>query len=124
MPATPARIGFILEEWRRSTATNAEVKSRHGTVARESADPIETFFDNPADAQAMAEQRLALLSPERRRFKADVRGLSEAISLAGPADNAPLARYVDEGRSADRDMLAAEIGFDFETQQATFIVWG
>jgi hypothetical protein len=44
----------------------AETKTRHGNLARESANPLDSWFSSFADAQLRANQRQALFSPERR----------------------------------------------------------
>lgn len=123
MPATPARIGFIMNAFRRAVSEDAEVKSRYGSDARQSADPIESYFDNVTDAQAIADERQALLSPERRRFKVTAKAI-EDISALDLAAGVPVARYVDTERDADRAVLISEIVLDFARQTATMTVWG
>jgi hypothetical protein len=123
MPATPARIGFITQQWRKSISTTTAVQTRYGALARETADPVETYFDSAANAQTIADARQALLSPERRRFRAEVAGVSDvlALNLVGAA---PLARYVDTERNADLPALVSEVLIDLEQETATLTLWG
>lgn len=123
MTATPARIGFILEPFRRAVAETPSAKSRYGSRARQTDDPVETFFDEVEDAQVMAEARQALLSPERRRFKVTAKDIDQTVPLLDAAE-AVTARYVDPMRNADRLVLVSEITFDFAKQNAIFTVWG
>lgn len=124
MSATPARIGFVMQAVRVATAETPEMAERYGQLARRDDEPVESFFDDPAHAQLMAEARQTLFGTERRRFNATARGLEQALALdaAGPA--LPEASYVDEQRAIDRAVVVAEIGFDFAKQQASFVVWG
>ena len=46
----------------------ASIKDRHGNLARQSADPIDSWFASLADAQLRADERQPLFSAERRRF--------------------------------------------------------
>lgn len=124
MPATPARIGFITNQFRRATAETPTVKVRYGDLARYSEDPIPTFFDSVADAQIVADARQALLSPERRRFTCIASGLDEALDVDLTTGAIPLVQYVDSEREADSPMLVAEIGYDFARQTSTFTIWG
>lgn len=123
MVATPARIGFIMEEWRRVIATTSAVETRYGNLARKSDDPIETFFDDVDDAQIVANARQALLSQERRRFRVAVVGLDEVFDLDW-LDGVPVARYIDDERDADRPVLVSEIAIDLAKDTATLTLWG
>lgn len=124
MPASPTRIGFITQEFRRATSETPSAQTRHGTLARESEDPVETFFDNVADAQLIADARQALFSPERRRFSPRVTGINEAISIDYLSGTIPVAHYIDAERAVDRNMILTEITLDFSKQQAELPVWG
>ena len=123
MAATPARIAFITEQFRRVIATTAAAQTRYGTLARKSEDPIETFFDSTADAQIMATARQTLLSPSRRRFAPAVTGVQEALGLSF-LGTAPLSRYVDPDRGADMPAIVGFVSIDFNRQSALFNVWG
>lgn len=124
MVATPARIGFVMEEWRRATATTQLAKDRYGDLARESDDPVETFFDNVADAQVVADERQALLSQERRRFQVTTtRSLEDLLALSMEGQ-VPVVRYIDPDRNVNRKFLLTEISYDFAKDQATMTIWG
>lgn len=124
MPATAARIGFITQEFRKVVSETASVVTRHGDLARKSDDPIETYFDDEADAQLVADARQTLLSAERRRFRLGAQGLDEALTLSFTGGVLPTARYIDAERNIDRSVLIAEVGFDFARQNADFTIWG
>lgn len=123
MPATPSRIGFVRSEFRRATSTTTSVQTRYGALARQSDDPVITFFDNVADAQAMADARQALMSAERRRFRVGVSTVEEALALSY-ISAVPKGRYVDSERSADLPVLVSEITVDLSRLNAAFTVWG
>ena len=123
MPATPTRYGFIKQQFRHVVAQTPETKQRHGNLARESEVPIETFFDNVADAQVVADRRQALLSAERRRFRCATVGLDEVIGLQVGA-NMPVCRYVDADRQFNAKAVVCEVYIDLDQQQAALAVWG
>lgn len=123
MPATPTRAAFVQAEFRRALATNNTPKTRYGDLARESEDPVETFFDSASDAQTIANARISLLSAERRRFRATCRDLGDVIGLSY-SGAIPVATYVDTDRDANRLMLVSEITFDLAREQAIFTLWG
>lgn len=123
MPATPARIGFIQEEFRRVVAETAAIKTRFGDLARESDDPVETFFDSEADAQVIATARQTLLGTERRRFQVRTKGVEEVLALNFGGD-VPISHYVDTERGVDRNMLLSEVVIDLGRGTTTLTVWG
>lgn len=123
MPATPARIGFVQSEFRRATSTTASVQTRYGSLARQTEDPVVTFFDNVADAQVVADARQALMSAERRRFRVSVSSVEEAFSLSY-IGAVPKGRYVDTERNANLPVLVSEISIDLARLNAAFTVWG
>jgi len=123
MPATPSRIGFVQSEWRRATSTTASVQTRYGSLARQTLDPVETYFDNVADAQVVADARQTLMSADRRRFRVNVSSVEEALGLSY-VGAVPIGRYVDAERNANRPVLVSEISVDLSRLNATFTVWG
>lgn len=123
MPATPARIGFISQEFRTAVATTPEAQARYGTLARKSDEPVETCFDDPEDAEIIAEARQDLLSPERRRFAVNVAGVTEILAL-DYTGAAPVVQYVDTERDADRKAIVSELSIDLGRERAAVTVWG
>ena len=123
MTATPARIGFILNEYRRVIAERPDVKARHGALARESEDPIPTFFDDPAHAELMAEERADLLSAERKRLTFQTNDALFAFDV-NFHDRVPVVQATDLERRIDRPALVAEITFDLGKDSASYLVWG
>lgn len=123
MAAIAARIGFIMSSFRRAIATTQAVKDRHGSLARETADPVETFFDSVDDAQSIANERQDLLSPERRRFKVTAKAVDEVANL-DLIGGIPIVHYTDRERGADRTMLMSEVIIDLGRQTVTTTLWG
>lgn len=124
MPTTPARIGFITEQFRRVVSTTDEARTLFGSAARESDDPMQTYFGDVDDAQAVADERQALLSPARRRFEVQTVGLEEALTLDFTTGVIPNGRLIDPEKQADLPVLLAEVELDFARQKATLMVWG
>lgn len=125
MTATATRIGFIQNRFRRVIAETASAKTRHGEFARETDDPVETFFDNTADAQLVANARQALLSPERRRFQVAVAGADAGMGLSYASGTCPLATYTDPERDVSgMQAIIADITIDFANQTSSFSIWG
>jgi hypothetical protein len=123
MPTTPARIGFVLEPYRRAVSETAATKARHGNLARESSDPIDSWFASLADAQMRADERQALFSSERRRFDvtvSDIDGLEEYLG----AQDALTVTLVDEERGLAKRMLVTSLTIDIDTQRAALTIWG
>lgn len=123
MVATPARIGFVLEEYRRVIAQDGVMKERYRDLARESEDPIETFFENTADAQKVADARQALLGKERRRFSVQVTGVKDVLELS-ESRTIHLVRYTDEQRGVNRSMLICDFAIDLAAGKADITLWG
>lgn len=124
MSATPSRRQFISQGFRRAIAEDTAVRTKHGMLARESEDPIETGFDSVADATTVATERLALLSGERRKFAVRVIGLDEVLALDPTSGVIPNAWFIDTERDCDRMMLIATCEIDLGSQQATLGLWG
>lgn len=123
MTATAARIGFVQNQFRRVVASSGTIISRYGNLARQSEDPIETFFDDEDDAQLVADERQALLGADRRRFKVRTVGVDEFRDLIY-AGRVPVATYVDDARSANRPVLISDFVIDLDKQAVTATVWG
>jgi len=123
MAATSVRIGFIMTGFRRAIAESATAKARYGDDARQSDDPVESYFDSVEDAQAIADERQALLSVERRRFKVTAKAVDEIANLDLTA-GVPVAAFVDRQSDANRKMLVSEIIIDLSKQTTTTMLWG
>lgn len=127
MVATPERIGFITQPYRRAIAgPDATVEAAYGDLARETKteEPIETFFDSMDDVEAMADERLDLLKPERARFQV---GLLNALSFGLALDysqETPTGTVIDPERETNRPALVTDIGFDFRRGGVTMGLWG
>lgn len=122
MPATASRIGFIMQEFRNAAAEEPGVVTKFGASARRS-DPIETFFETEADAQAICNERLALLSSERRRFFHGVSGVETGLDIATAA-SLPTVNVIDDEMQADHDALISEVVIDFANQTTRIETWG
>ena len=123
MTATAARAALIREPFRRATSTTTAVQTRHGALARESADPVPTFFDNVANAQVIADARQSLFSSERRLFEVAVRGTAEMAAL-DPESGVPVGRFVDSERGVDRKVLIGQVEIDLAGGKSAAVIWG
>lgn len=124
MPATSARIDFITNEFRVVTAgPDATVVTNFGDKARDTSEPLATYFESEADATSMATARLNLLKANRRRFREDVVGEAAALALDF-SQVTPAATVIDTERSANFTGAIVEIGIDYQREQSIFGVWG
>lgn len=127
MPATPERIAFVTKPFRLATAgPDAGVVAAYGTKARtdDADDPAETFFAATADADAMADERLALLSASRRRFPTT---LANGADFALDLDNSqtvPVAQVIDPRGDADLPALITKVRVDLATGKTSVEAWG
>lgn len=122
MPATPSRIGFILQEYRVVKSEDAAVLADYGDAARKT-DLVPTFFETEADAQAMCSERHDLLSEDRRWFQQTVSGIETALALTYTS-TPPAVNVIDDERAADHDGLVTEIGIDFVNNTTIIESWG
>lgn len=127
MPATPARISFIKEAYRSVVKSDSAVRTRYGTVARDTQDqPVPTFFESMADVDAAATERFNLLKADRRRFEVTV---AELLSFTGGLDFStatPAATVIDDEKAA-AGIVGAIVSIealDFETGATRVVVWG
>lgn len=127
MPATPSRIAFITKPSRNFIAgPDVDVEAAYGELARETDPdaPVETFFDSGDDAQAMADERLALLFPERGRYQAQLPdGLSFALAL-DYSQATPTGTVIDLERDTNKPALTGELGIDLRRGAASIMMWG
>lgn len=122
MPATPARIGFITEEFRVVKSEEADVLVDYGEAARKSG-LVPTFFETEADAQAVCAERHTLLSANRRWFQQTVSGFETALDL-DYTSTPPVVNVIDDEHAADHDALVSEIGIDFVNNTTIVESWG
>jgi len=124
MPATAARIGFITQDYRSETAgPDSGVATKYGDKARDTKDPIPTYFEDEDDAAAMATERLNLLKPDRRRFRHTVVGDDTGGGLTFNTVT-PVATVIDDERAANHAAAIVEIGIDTEKNQTLLTSWG
>jgi hypothetical protein len=124
MPATPSRIGFVTNEFRLATAgPNTAVELLHGNEARDTEQPLETFFDAVADAQAMANERLALLEVQRSLVSVSIDQIEVGAAL-NPSLLLPTVRIIDDEQ--DRNSLALVVGvtLDLGAERCLLQTWG
>jgi len=124
MPVTPERAEFIKQEFRIVEAgPDGSVLSKYGDTARKSTEPIPTFFEAEADALAMVEERMLLLSNDRRKFTQSVSGCQTGIDFSYSL-TAPILTIIDDQRNADHPAVVAEFSIDFGKQQTSVVSWG
>lgn len=125
MTATSERVSFITQEFRTSVASDPAVKAKYGETARDTGDePVETFFDDPADGAAMAAERLSLLKADRRRFSHDVAGILSFTGAMGFSQTTPTVTVVDDERAANHLAAVVEIGIRYDDNRTTLVTWG
>jgi hypothetical protein len=124
MPATATRIGFVTQATRNVVASDSAVTTKYGALARDTRDePIESFFDDTADAQAMLDERFALLKADRRRFQVALSGVETGLAL-DYSQAAPAATLIDAERAMNGACAIVEIGVDFGANKSILTVWG
>lgn len=124
MPATAARATFIKNEYRTvNNGPNATVVTKYGDTARRSKEAIPTFFETEADAQAMCDERMTLLSADRRRFQNTISGESTGLGIAY-VTGSPTVAIIDDDRSASHNAVISEITIDFTNETTKIESWG
>jgi len=127
MPATPARIAFVTQQYRKAIAgPDAGVESAYGDLARDTSpdDPIETFFDSLGDAQAMANERLALMKEDRGRFQC---ALAKSLTFGFGLDYSqacPSGTVIEPERGIGRPAIVAEIRLGLADERVSLLMWG
>jgi len=99
------------------------VRALHGNKARATDEPLETFFDTVADAQAMADERLALLQVQRSIITAAIDQIEPATSL-DPSLTLPTVRVIDDEQGRNMPALVVGFGIDMNTDRSVFETWG
>lgn len=124
MPATPARIGFITQPYRLATAgPDTSVAALYGNKARDTKEPVETFFDDQTDADAMAEERLALLSEQRSLVTVSIDSAAVGAGL-DVSQVLPTVRVIDDEQDRNSSALIVGVGVDMNTGRTTLETWG
>lgn len=123
MVATAARIGFVTRPYRRAVSKTPSVETKYGSLARETDDPLDTYFSTVADAQFRADERQALLSPDRRLFTV-TSSEPELLLDYLEAEEVPTMRYVDTERGIDRLFMVTQIVIDAMANTAELKIWG
>lgn len=124
MPATAERAAFAKEEFRSAVWKNDNVRNLYGKVARDTKDqPVVSFFDDKDDAQALIEERGALLGVHARRFRPVIDDVITDADL-GMALAVPAATLIDDDLVADMDVAIVGIEVDFDAERSTIQVWG
>jgi len=124
MPALPSRIGFITQEFRIATAgPNTAVEALYGNAARDTPDPLESFFDDVDDAQAMADERLALLEVQRSLVTASIQGVDTGVAI-DPSLSLPTVRIIDDEQDRNSPALVVGLTIDMGKETTTLETWG
>lgn len=124
MPATPSRIGFITQPFRIArSGPNTTVEALYGNAARDTPEPLETFFDDVADAQAMADERMALLSVQRSLVRVSI-DTAEVGAMIDPANGLPTVRIIDDEQDRNSLGVIVAVGVDQATGRTNLEVWG
>ena len=124
MPATPSRIGFITQEFRIATAGPVSaVEALYGNAARDTEEPLETFFDDVADADAMADERLDLLSVQRSLVTASVDQVDTAADLDFAA-SLPVVRIIDDEQDRNSPAIVVGLTIDMNAGRSALENWG
>jgi len=126
MPATPSRIGFITQAFRITTAGPLPaVGDLYGNAARKTVAPLPTFFDNTADADVMAEERLALLGAQRSLFTAQIDSADTALDIAQDTETGlATARLIDDEQDRDTNCIVVGFTADMNAERSTLVTWG
>lgn len=126
MPVSPEQAGFVQQAYRSAIWEDPAVRSMYGKVARDTGEnPIPTYFDDIADAQAMADERGALLSGHARAFTVTVQDLDVLDSALLFSETLPAVTLVDDELVANLDCaVIAVASFDMDTGQTQLVLWG
>lgn len=124
MPATAARAAFIKEEYRTvNNGPDSGVVTKYGDLARKSKEAIPTFFETEADAQAMCDERMTLLSADRRRFQQTISGEATGLGVSYILGS-PTVRIIDDDRDALHLSIISELTIDFTNETTRIETWG
>ena len=124
MPADPSIIGQLTNEYRRVIAGPLpDIEAQFGEAARDTPEPIETFFTRTADAQTMANERLTLQGQKRRLVEVDCAddGIPFTLDFT---KSLPTAQVTNDEMSLERPMLVVGMETDLANERTNLICWG
>jgi hypothetical protein len=120
MAALPGDIGAALRDSSPAIWSDATIAIRYPSARDGSITPAVGYFDNAADAQAMADARGALIGTERRRFSVKAEDLAWPTVEAG----VPQVQLIDAEQVVSAVHLVARIELDLENETSTFELFG
>jgi hypothetical protein len=124
MTVTAARAEYIKAGFRTvDGGTVSAVVTKYGDAARKTTEPVPTFFESAADAQAMCSELTVLLSGDRRQFSHSISGEEVGLALAY-SQTAPQCTVIDDRRTASHPAIISEINIDFGKQATEIKTWG
>lgn len=124
MPAAPSRIGFITSEFRVITAgPNGAVSALYGNKARDTAEPLVTYFDSTDDAQSVADERLAILQVQRSLVPVSIDQVDPAADLDFDLI-LPTVRIIDDEQDRNSPALVVGLTIDMNTDRSLLETWG
>lgn len=124
MPATAGRLGFMTKDVRHAVAgPDAAVTTRYGDTARDTKEPLECFFDHVADAIAVAQERLDLLSSDRRCLTVEISGAKTGLALIYNLV-IPIVRVIDEEKAVDLNAAIVDLASDYDAGHTIVTVLG
>jgi hypothetical protein len=120
MPALSSDIVAASRDATLATWQSATIKARYAGARDEGSPPGEGFFDDPADAQACADARGALLGTERRRFAVPV----EDLLWIDPTTGLPSYTLVDDDQQVNAACLVARLELNLEDESTSLELFG
>ena len=126
MPATPARIEFVTQEYRSALDVDVAVVTRYGGIARDTLlSPVVTYFDSMADVQAMLDERFTLLKADRRKFTIAAAGVLGFTGALDFSQVVPSAQVIDDEKVANFiGSIVAISAVDYDATKTTLVIWG
>jgi len=124
MPATPSRIGFITRPFRIATSgPDATVEALYGNAARDTEEPLESFFDDVADAEIMADERMSLLGAQRNLVTVSIDQVG-AVAELDITTALPTVRVIDDEQDRNSPAITVGLTIDMNTERSTLETWG
>jgi hypothetical protein len=127
MPATKEQAEFVASEYRIvKSGPDTSVVAKYGARARKTTEPIPSYFEAEADAQAVQATRHSLLSGDRRRFVTSISGEQTGLDMVLLSDP-PTVTLVDQeaGESNfNAPVIVCEAFVSSKTETTRLEVWG